>query len=559
MSQSSPDFSLRDVPLCRYGSHVSVLIKKNEFEIFNALERSQDPAYRLFVTNGSHPAELTISSSPIGVSASAAAGTIRVFCIDHDGLVVESNGLDIHLHHVSKQGYGILQNDRFAKFFSVDDRRYGAVHILQGHADLDGPVRRTEGKLRNHREWLTVKCQDGKAVIWLRISNVEAKWAPPDLDIEEKKRCLCAEWGSYLAAMPAVPGQYRAMSELCWYTNWSCFIKANDAYEYDAMLMAKYIMSSIWTWDHCFNALAIAETHPAAAIQQLLLPFERQASTGVLPDMWNPNSELVWAVTKPPIHGWCLNKLLDRIEIDGAMTVKLIDHLQRWTDFWLTYRDFDGDGIPAYPFGCDSGWDNTALFFSGFFIESPDLPAFLILQMRTLARLERMRECEDAALEWERKAEDLLVSLIEHSWTGECFIAPQSGTHQFNKEPQSALAMMPLILGELLPREIRRKVAKGFAETYITACGVANNYEIVDGKKTPTGGIWASINYLFADGLRASGFEKEARRVAEGFCSAVDTEGGPHEGFPVDSGTYGVTGYTWTSSVYLLFVREYLS
>lgn len=559
MGSNLTELSLRAVPLSRYGSHVSVVMNKNEFDIYNALERSQYPSFKLFFMHGINPVEVSVSSSPMGYAVSADAGTAAIFCVDDDCLVVESNGLDIHLHHQSKQGYGILQHDRFAKFYNVDSRRYGAVDLLQGTALLDGPVRRTEGKLRNHREWLAVECRDGAAEIRIRISKVETKWTPPDLDIEEQKRRLGAEWESYLTAMPPVPEKYRSMSELCWYTNWSCFIRANDAYQYDAMLMAKYTMSSVWSWDHCFNALAISESHPSAAVEQLLLPFERQASSGVLPDMWNPNSELVWAVTKPPIHGWCLDKLLDRIRIDDAMTVKLIGHLQQWTDFWLTYRDFDGDGIPAYPFGCDSGWDNSALFFSGFFIESPDLSAFLVLQMRTLARLERMRECEEAAREWERRAEELLTKLIEHSWTGERFIAPQSGTHQFNEEPQSALAMMPLILGELLPQEIRRKVAKEFAETYITGRGVANNYEFVDGKKAPTGGIWASINYLFADGLRVSGFEKEARMVAEGFCSAVETEGGPHEGFPVDSGTYGVTGYTWTSSVYLLFVREYLS
>ncbi|MCG3772022.1 MAG: hypothetical protein JW384_03223 [Nitrosomonadaceae bacterium] len=146
----------------------------------------------------------------------------------------------------------------------------------------------------------------------------------------------------------ATPAKYRAMSEFCWYTNRSCFICVNDACLYAPMFTAKYTMSSVWSWDHCFNALGISESYPSAAIEELLLPFERQASSGVPPDVWNSNSELVWAVTKPPIHGWCLNKLRYRMQIDDATTDKLIGHLRRRTDFRMDCRDYDGDGISTY-------------------------------------------------------------------------------------------------------------------------------------------------------------------------------------------------------------------
>ncbi|MCG3772021.1 MAG: hypothetical protein JW384_03222 [Nitrosomonadaceae bacterium] len=66
---------------------------------------------------------------------------------------------------------------------------------------------------------------------------------------------------------------------------------------------------------------------------------------------------------------------------------------------------------------------------------------------------------------------------------------------------------------------------------YITNCGVANNFEYVDEKKAVTGGIWASINYLFADGLRAAGCMHEARRVAKGFCAAVKPRAVRMKGF----------------------------
>ena len=75
------------------------------------------------------------------------------------------------------------------------------------------------------------------------------------------------------------------------------------------MLMSKKYMSSVWSWDHCFNALAMAKISKQKAMEQFEAPFVLQSEHGVLPDMWNPHSEIVWGVTKPPIHGWCFSRL----------------------------------------------------------------------------------------------------------------------------------------------------------------------------------------------------------------------------------------------------------
>ena len=266
--------------------------------------------------------------------------------------------------------------------------------------------------------------------------------------MERETAAVRAEWERFLARMPPPPEGRYDFAVATWYTLWSCFVRARDVYRYDAMLMSKKFMSSVWTWDHCFNALAMMKVSRETALQQFLLPFELQAESGTLFDMTNPNQEVIWAVTKPPIHGWCFGRMLDVFDFEPDVLEKVLGHLTAWTNWWMDYRDSDGDGIPEYPQGCDSGWDNSTLFDDGFFLESPDLSAFLVLQMHTCARIaERLGRTEDAD-KWRRAARELLERLYDHSWVGGRFVARRSGSHAYDEHFASSEAMLQR-LGEL--------------------------------------------------------------------------------------------------------------
>ncbi len=50
------------------------------------------------------------------------------------------------------------------------------------------------------------------------------------------------------------------------------------------------------------------------------------------------------------------------MKVRGLLTEKRLKEvyrpLCRWTDWWMSDRDADGDGLPEYHHGNDSGWDN---------------------------------------------------------------------------------------------------------------------------------------------------------------------------------------------------------
>jgi len=328
--------------------------------------------------------------------------------------------------------------------------------------------------------------------------------------------------------------------------------------------MSKNYMCSVWTWDHCFNALAVAAADLRMAIEQFLLPFELQAESGALPDFFNPNQEIVWGVTKPPIHGWCFHKLMTQYEIDDIILKKVYSCMEKWTNWWMEYRDSDGDGIPDYPQGCDGGGDNSTMFDIGYFLEAPDLSAFLVLQMQTLSKIAEKLQDSSSRKHWLDQADLLLEKLYKHSWNGERFIAKLSRTHKFVENPTSLGVLLPIVLGEYLDKEKFDKLVDILERDFLTEHGPATealkspNYENDSYWRGP---IWAPSTYLIVDGLKRGGREDLAVKIARGFCDMImNKAGGNYENFDALTGKgLRAPGYTWTASVHILLLTEFLS
>jgi hypothetical protein len=77
-------------------------------------------------------------------------------------------------------------------------------------------------------------------------------------------------------------------------------------------------------------------------MNQLLCPFYLQQEDGSLPDRFGPDSVL-WACSKPPVHGWCMTKLMAWHEYDEQTLRTVYHHLEKWTDWWMTCRVYAPD------------------------------------------------------------------------------------------------------------------------------------------------------------------------------------------------------------------------
>lgn len=364
------------------------------------------------------------------------------------------------------------------------------------------------------------------------------------------------DYERWLAATLPVPSEYTAARALAAYINWSCVVAAEGNLARPAMFMSKNWMNKIWNWDNCFNALALAEQDPTLAWDQIMLFVDHQNEQGALPDHLT-DSTRSFRFYKPPVHGWTVRELMKRTDhVTRARLEEIYEPLVRWTEWWFTYRDDDHDGLPQYNHGNESGWDNGTTFGEGVPVESPDLAAYLVIQMDVLADIAGKLDKQAESTEWGQRADCLMNKLIQHFWNGDQFVAKRSGSHEV-PQGDSLLVYIPLILGDRLPEDIKHKLVTGLSR-FITENGPATENPQSDMYKDDgywRGPIWAPSTYLIVEGLLACGQRELALDICTKFCKMAATNG-MAENYDAQTGV-GLRdrAYTWTSSVFLLLAN----
>ncbi|MGW0583089.1 amylo-alpha-1,6-glucosidase, partial [Streptomyces sp. NPDC002920] len=348
-------------------------------------------------------------------------------------------------------------------------------------------------------------------------------------------------------------------AELAAYVLWSATVGPAGLVTRPAVLMSKHWMDKVWSWDHCFNALALAPGAPALAWDQFSLPFDHQDESGALPDSVT-HSEVLYNFVKPPIHGWTLGHLRKRLPnpVDHAELARIYDRLGRWTDFWLTARRAPGAALPHYQHGNDSGWDNATTFDPERVVVTADLAAFLVLQLHELAGLATELGLADDAHAWRRSAEEVQAALLDELWSGERFVA-RSAESGDTWHSSSLLDLMPIALGEHLPDSVAKALAARI-EAHLTPYGLATELPTSPHYRSDgywRGPIWAPATILVEDGLRRAGHHRLADEISARFRRLCESHGFA-ENFDALAGT-GLRdrAYTWTAGSYLLLAEAH--
>jgi glycogen debranching enzyme len=395
----------------------------------------------------------------------------------------------------------------------------------------------------------------------IRFSRYETSWDGPMADFNRVQSVQEKDFTKWINKLPKVPESYQIQAEIAWFILWNCQVSKDGALVRPALYMSKSCMNGIWAWDNLFNAIAVADADPQLAWDQVMLFFDLQDPNGMLPDMIN-DMEPIYGFTKPPIHGWAIRKLVNKLGIKKSLPFlsQIYKPLSRLTNWWYTFRDFDHDGMAQYLHGNDSGWDNSTVFDQGYPVEGADLAAYLILQCESLAFIAETIGRKKVALRWKNKADQQLTDLLSHSVKDDHFYSPLSGSH-VAEESRSLINYLPIILGKRLPKQIRKALIAdlGPEGPYLTSFGLASEPPsstkyIEDGYWR--GPIWAASTYLIFDGLIASGEFQLGKLIAQRFCNMCRREPGFWENYDALTGKgLRCPGYSWTASVFLLLAE----
>ena len=562
-------FDLKFVPFSRCGAYIAFsdlpTARNRPAGLYmRTIHRSaqQYEILRVEVLLGGQTVPYHILAAPECLTLEHEAGKVEICIAGPEEVRIRCRGVGVRLAaDGSTFQYAMPVGTQVWELNSFPTRRRYRITPLNGQLKIDSPWSRDRADY-THIDLLPA---ENTQPAEYAIDSYESAWLPHsyeksfDACVEEVK----GEFQRWLEHTVEAPEQYTEAWETAAYINWSCIVNPAGYLTRPAMLMSKNWMTNVWSWDHCFNAMALVYKSPELAWDQLMLMVDNQDASGAFPDSIN-DAAIVWNFCKPPIHGWALRFMLRRSTwITPEHLEKIYVPLCRWTDWWLSERDDDRDGIPQYHHGNDSGWDNCTAFEVGPPVEGADLSAYLILQMDALAEVARLTGREGEARNWHARADQMLEHLLAHSWRGDRFVAPRSGDHAIF-ESDTLFHFLPIVLGERLPAKVREHLIAGIKEPgrFLTDHGLATEsvrsplYE-ADGYWR--GPIWAPSTMILIDGLAACGEHALAQDLARRFCDMA-ARSGMAENYDAASGE-GLRdrAYTWTSSVFLILAHEYLS
>ena len=561
----SMEFDLKQVPFSRRGSYFAVSRLENRLGVENGLylrtvhgDATTNEIFSISLRYGSESREFAEHPTPERLVLMAEEGSVECCVAAATQVLFRGHGVELALKALLKSNYDVA--------VQVGPSRWQyACHA----SNINLMITVLQGDLKVSANWTGVK--DESLELFIAPSRDTGEFI---LSIEEFATSFetRASFGNFDVAVqsarddfhlwarvvPPVSAQYERARSLAAYVNWCSIVEPNGHIRRQSMLMSKNWMTNVWSWDHCFNSMALS-ADPAAAVDQFMTIFDNQDEHGALPDYFS-DATISRNFTKPAIHGWALDWLMQRAHFDDRFLGTAYDVLTKFTNWWFSYRDYDGDGFPQYNHGNDSGWDNSTAFRRFVPIESPDQVAFLVIQMELLASLAGRLGRPAEQTVWAERSTRLLRSLLEQFWVNGRFIARHAITH----EPvvcDSLLMYIPLVLGERLPRDVFDTLADGLAQNgFLTDFGLATEsvtspYYESDGYWR--GPIWAPSTMIIVDGLLRGGREDLARDIARRFCSLV-ARSGMAENFDALTGD-GLRdrAYTWTASVFLVLASEY--
>ena len=561
-----PHFAVADIPFSRYGAWCNISPVTGLHQLAQDLHlvthrTGLHPVLRLVPQLTGRRVETTWSATPAVLSWEHPAGEIQAVFETIDTVRMRGRGLtlkvvaaDLALTPFSGPYFFVDPVDGAPVFTHYGSGRRYRIKALSGTVTVFG-----DQELGRAERGVLIRPDDsGQWEFALEEFDTARSPFVSRRSFASAVREVAAEFSAFAQDVAPWRSSRTPAAALAGYVLWSATVAPGGFLHRTSVLMSKHWMDKVWSWDHCFNAVALAGGRPLLALEQFLAPFDHQSSAGALPDSV-AHSEVLYNFVKPPIHGWALqglrHRLTDDLDIDAV--TEIYTKLAAWSHFWLDFRRVPGDPLPYYQHGNDSGWDNATVFDAARVLQTADLAAFLIQQLRVLADLAIELGSSADHDEWSAHADAIQSELFERLWDGQRFFArnPHTGTVV---RSDSLLTLLPIVLGDQLPVEVAAILADRI-KAQLTEWGVAT--EPPESPKYEPDGywrgpIWAPSTVLVENGLRRAGYLDLADEISARFRRLCERSGFAENFEALTGAGLRDRSYTWTASAYLLLCAE---
>jgi len=329
-------------------------------------------------------------------------------------------------------------------------------------------------------------------------------------------------WEEWFADIPPVLPEYRQQYLYAWWLMAAGIISTRFFTTREVLTPSKIHYVGVWQWDALFHALAYRHAHHRLAKDQLRILLDHQREDGMLPDAVHDEGTVTHLdfpieadVTKPPLLAWTIWKIYETTG-DSEFLQETYEATVRWINWWLEHNDRDGDGLCEYGHPFSSGLDDSPLWDGGMPVCSPDLNAYLVLQMECLAEIAVVIGEVDDSLVWKEKAAAFQQRMEELMWDEQAgmYLARRGQKAMRLKTPFN---LFPLLTGKITPEKASRLVGHIIDQKTFWADfpvpSVALDEPVFDAEQMWRGPAWVNVNYLLVEGLTRSGFSEEAWRL----------------------------------------------
>ena len=297
------------------------------------------------VMDGDELLQSEVIATPEKLTLQTPKGSVE-FCYENASILrIRAHGIKLRLSDRGSS-FIISMNDHQLRMMNGPNGFLWMMTALKGTVISSGD---TTDKIRtNELDHFQMNISpDANDTIEVALEEFLSEWSPKAYSWSfdacvEKSKAIFQRW---LSAFPAVDKRYKQAQDLAAYQDWSALVAPREVMTTEGMLMSKNWMNEIWSWDHCFNAIALCKSHPDIAWEQMMCIFRHQNKIGSLPDSYDDEREL-WGIVKTPIHGWALKQMMAAGIVNKKRMEEVYPKLSAWTNFWFRYRDPDGNGLP---------------------------------------------------------------------------------------------------------------------------------------------------------------------------------------------------------------------
>ncbi len=545
------------VPFSRYGSYFAIVQDKENRIVFKDIHGGWDYPCEIFYLTvfskeGEEIKEISVSECEIIIGNQE--NFVRICFGEENTLHMQAKGLAVRLV-ANKTRYDSLNpfSENQYEYHCYTKETKMLFTLRKGQWALDAPwefVGNKKIEMIVNADFLESE---------MLIEGYKSIWKPREYaGYETDLAKVNAEFDMWQRAFPLAP-DYEESRNLAVYILWSSVVAPEGTLPYYTMYMSKNGMNNIWSWDNCFNALALSESFPDLAYDQLRTFIKYQDEFGIYPDLMN-DKFVSYNCCKPPVWAWAFLLMKKRNDFfkDSAVVEIMYETIVKQTNYWLKYRRKSKDVLPAYMHGNDSGWDNASIFHQGMPVEAPDLGAHLIRQMDILSKMAKELGKSEEEIFWKKEADALYDLLIKRYLDDDGFFAIYEPTGEPIQQRTSLILYLPLIIGYRLPKDLVSKMVEKLKTDFETPYGLATESVCSQLYKEDgywLGPIWGAPTLLIADALLEIGYKDFANNIIQKFFELTKV-GMMAENFHAFTGK-GLSdpAFTWTSGIFITLLN----